>query len=214
MNMPRLVVFASGSATGGGSGFEKLSFATQEGTLDANIVAVISNHEYGGVRVKADKNGIQFRHFPAPWTKERYQEITREFAPDFIALSGWIKFVFGLDPRITFNIHPAPLPEFGGPGMYGHHVHEAVLNAYHIGAIVNSAVSMHFVTSEYDMGPVFFRMPVKLFPRDTARTIGERVNEVEHRWQSLITDLVVGGRISWDGKSPDTLRVPKGYTFL
>jgi len=214
MSKPRLLVFASGSATGGGSGFEKLVVASREGILDAEITAVVSNYENGGVKSRAGNLQIPFVYFPRPWIKERYQEITRGLSFDFVALSGWLKLVFGLDPRTTFNIHPGPLPDFGGQGMYGHHVHEAVLKAYRDGVITHSAVSMHFITDEYDRGPVFFRMPVEIFPDDTADDIGARVNKAEHRWQPRITNLVVNGEISWDGKDPKSMRVPSGYQFL
>jgi len=214
MGKPQIVVFASGTPTGGGSGFEKLVDASRGGVLDAEITAVISNCKNGGVRERAEKLQIPFVYFPKPWTEARYQEITRGLAFDFIGLSGWLKFVLGLDPRITFNIHPGPLPDFGGLGMHGHHVHEAVLKAFLAGEIEYSAVSMHFVTAEYDKGPVFFHMPVEIFSGDTADDIGKRVNIVEHRWQPRITNLVVHGEISWDGKDPESLHVPKGYEFL
>jgi folate-dependent phosphoribosylglycinamide formyltransferase PurN len=214
MSKPRLIVFASGSASGGGSGFEKLVVATHEGILNADIIAVVSNYENGGVRSRAENLQIPFVYFPQPWVKEKYEEIVRGLAFDFIALSGWLKLVSGLDPRITFNIHPGPLPDFGGPGMYGHHVHEAVLKAYRDGVITHSAVSMHFVTSEYDRGPVFFRMPVEIFSGDTADDIGTRVNQAEHQWQPRITNLVVNGEISWDGNNPSSLRIPGDYQFV
>lgn len=211
---PRLLVFASGSATGGGSGFEKLVVASREGVLDADIVAVVSNYLRGGIRERASRLGISFIHFPGPWTEVEYKEIKARIGFDFAALSGWLKLVKGLDPKITFNIHPGPLPDFGGPRMYGHYVHEAVLKAYRDGVITHSAVSMHFVTEEYDRGPVFFRKPVEIKPEDTAGEIGNRVNAQEHIWQPRITNLVVRGEISWDGKNPNSLRVPEGYTFL
>jgi len=211
---PKLIVFASGSATGGGSGFEKLAAATKDGVLDAEITAVISNYGNGGVKARAKRLEIPFLHFPAPWTKESYQAIVSKIAFDFVALSGWLKLVAGLDPRITFNIHPGPLPNFGGTGMYGHHVHEAVFKAYRDGMITHSAVSMHFINDEYDRGPVFFRMPVEILPGDTADDIGTRVNQAEHQWQPRITNLVVNKEILWDGKDPRSLAVPGGYQFL
>jgi folate-dependent phosphoribosylglycinamide formyltransferase PurN len=98
--------------------------------------------------------------------------------------------------------------------MYGHHVHEAVFKAYSAGEITHSAVSMHFVTNEYDRGPVFFHFPVEIFQMDSADDIGKKVNEAEHSLQPLITNMVVQGKISWDGKDPESLRVPKGYKYL
>lgn len=207
---PRILVFASGSKEGGGSGFRELVYNSHTRILPAEIAAVISNYENGGVRKYADDLGITFRYFPKPFTAERYQEIVAEFNPDLVALSGWLKYTAGLDPRKTINIHPGPLPDFGGKGMYGHHVHEEVIKAYKRGEVKCSAVCMHFVTDEYDRGPVFFRFPVLITDDDTPDTLGARVNKVEHCWQSYITNLVVYGKIYWDGKDPNSLVVPDG----
>jgi phosphoribosylglycinamide formyltransferase-1 len=125
-----------------------------------------------------------------------------------------MKLVTGLDPSVTFNIHPGPLPEFGGAGMYGHHVHEAVIAAFGRGEITHSAVCMHFATSEYDRGPIFFRHNVKIEGDDTPDSIGSRVNKCEHRWQPEITNLVVYREITWNGRDFDSLRYPSGYEVV
>ncbi|SER32562.1 phosphoribosylglycinamide formyltransferase-1 [Faunimonas pinastri] len=211
MTQPKLLIFASGSRSGGGSGFENLVLRAREGVLDADIVGVVSNHADGGVRERADRLGIRFMHFASPWVHERYHEISDETGAEFFALSGWLKHVSGLDPRRTFNIHPGPLPEFGGAGLYGHHVHHAVMEAHGRGAAEASAVTMHFVSDEYDRGPVFFRFHVPIEPGDTVETLGARVLRFEHLWQPEITNLVLSGAISWDGSDPESLRVPSGY---
>lgn len=201
----KLIIFASGSKTGGGSGFANLVEASRDGRLDAEIFMVVSNHENGGVREKADRLGIQFRHFTAPFTAERYREITA--GADFVALSGWLKMVEGLDPKTTFNIHPGDTHNFGGAGMYGHFVHEAVMQAYSRGEVTHSAVTMHFVTDDkqYDRGPVFFKIPVEILPDDTAETLARRVNLAEHLYQPIVTDAVVSGKVYWDGYNPDSV---------
>lgn len=214
MTKPKLLVFASGSTEGGGSGFEKLVLASREGVLDAEIVGVVSNHAEGGVRARADKLGIKFYHFPKPWDAESYQRIAELSQADFFSLSGWLKLVVGLDPHTRFNsqtvinIHPALLPEWGGPGMYGHHAHQAVMEAYERGELTHSGLSMHFVTEGYDRGPVFFRKKVEILRGDTAETLGARVNQAEHKYQPMITNLVAQGLITWDGKDPASLKVP------
>jgi phosphoribosylglycinamide formyltransferase-1 len=202
---PNLLIFASGTKTGGGSGFEKLVEARNAGILKANLVGVVSNHENGGVAERAKRLGVPFIHFAGPFTAEEYQRIVSESGADFVALSGWLKLVSGLDPRTTFNIHPGPLPLFGGAGMYGHHVHEAVMRAYQNGEVTHSAVSMHFVTERYDEGPLFFEAGVEILPTDTASTLGQRVNAKEHEWQAKITNKVIHGEIGWDGEHPDSL---------
>lgn len=120
---------------------------------------------------------------------------------DFVICSGWLKYVRGLDPKKVVNIHPGPTKGFGGPGFYGHHVHEAVIQAFREGKISQSAVTMHFVTEEgkdkegYDKGPVFFQLPVLIRPDDTAETLAARVNEKERAWQAYVFNLVVRGLI-------------------
>ncbi|MCK9597251.1 phosphoribosylglycinamide formyltransferase [Candidatus Pacearchaeota archaeon] len=203
--MKNLLVFASGDKEGGGSGFQKLVEATKSGVLQANIVGVISNHAGGGVSRRAEKLNVPFYYLDNPWTAEDYQFIVNLTNADFVALSGWLKLVKGLPPDRTINIHPGPLPKFGGPGMYGHHVHEAVLAAFKRGEITHSEVCMHFVTEQYDRGPVFFRCKVELLPDDTAESIATRVNKVEHAFQSYFTNQVVNGAIHWDGRNPDSL---------
>lgn len=210
----KILVFASGGKESGGSGFRELVENSKSGVLEAEIIAVVSNHENGGVRKTADEFNIPSVHFTGPWEAEEYQRIVEKFKPDLISLSGWLKIAKGLDPAKTINIHPAPLPKFGGAGMYGHYVHEAVMKAYQKGEIKNSAVTMHFVTEKYDEGPVFFRYPVFIRKEDTAETLAKRVNKIEHSWQSYITNLVVEGKIRWDGKNPSSLVVPEGYYFL
>lgn len=206
--MKRTLVFASGGADAGGSGFRKLVESSCTGILKAEIISVVSNYPNGGVKKIADEFGINFIYFPGPWEEAGYREIVESYKPDLVALSGWIKLTKGLDPKRTINIHPGPLPKFGGRGMHGHHVHEAILKAYLAGKIFFSAVSMHFVTDEYDMGPIFFSYPVYIGKDYDADKIALEVNKIEHGWQSFITNLVLEGKIYWDGKNPESLVVP------
>lgn len=204
--MKKLIIFASGTSTGGGSGFNTVALKVKSGDIrNTEIVAVVSNHQHGGVREKADRLGIPFIYFKGPYTAESYQKIAKDTGADFAALSGWIKPVRGLDPRTTFNIHPGPLPKFGGKGMYGYHVHEAVLAAFKARKITLSAVTLHFVIDEYDKGPVAAQIDVPIYDTDTADTLGKRVNDREQEWQWPITDKIINGEIYWDGKNPYSL---------
>jgi phosphoribosylglycinamide formyltransferase-1 len=93
------------------------------------------------------------------------------------------------------------LPRFGGPNLYGHFVHEAVLAAYRRGEVAHSAVTMHFVDEVYDRGPVFFALPVPIEPDDTPETLAARVNMAEHAWQPRVLNYVVQGKVRLvDGK--------------
>ncbi|MEK9177075.1 MAG: formyltransferase family protein [Patescibacteria group bacterium] len=218
--MPKILVFASGTASGGGSGFENLVRHSRDpqGDLKAEIVGVVSNHQNGGVRLRAEALHVPFFHFPEPHDAEHYRELAARSGAEWFALSGWLKMIHGLDPARTFNVHPALLSalggRFGGANMYGRKVHEAVKAALETGEITGSGVSMHFVTDEYDRGPVFFEHPMPLRPGMSAEEIQEKVYGIERVWQPKITNLIVNGDISWDGKDPSTLKVPEGYTFL
>ena len=200
---PRILVFATGDKEGGGSGFQEMVefLRTYPPVLDAEIVVVVSNHSQGGVFQKALKLGVPFEHWPGPFIAEGYQGFVRKYQADYVMLSGWLKLVKGLEPAKTVNIHPGPLPDFGGPGLYGHFVHEAVIKAYREGKITQSAVSMHFVSEEYDRGPIIFQLPVLIREGDTPETLAKRVNEKERAWQSYILNLVVHEEIALaDGK--------------
>lgn len=209
MGKPKIIVFASGKRSGGGSGFENLVRSEE---LDADIVAVVSNHERGGVHERAMQLGIPFVYFPEPYDAEHYKKIVVDSGAEWVALSGWLRHVSGLDPAKTFNIHPALLSQFegrfGGKGMYGNHIHEAVKTALDGGEITESGFTMHFVTEEHDRGPAFFEKRVPLKQGMSAEEIAQAVNAAEHEWQPKITNMVVHGEIRWDGKNPSTLVVP------
>jgi len=211
---PRLLILASGTETGGGSGARELVLQARQGVLGANIVGIASQHERGGVSLVCEElcTRERFIHFPGPWTAEAYQRLVRETKADFVACSGWLKLVLGLDPATTTNIHPGPLPAFGGKGMYGRHVHEAVMAAYASKKIAHTAICMHFVTPVYDDGPVFFRLNILVLPSDTPESLATRVNMLEHRWQSRMTNLIVTGQISWSGVPGDSVIYPPGYS--
>ena len=199
---PNILTFASGTKTGGGSGFEVLVKAARSHPplLDAWISGVVTNHFAGGVWQKAAALGIPATYWSGPYQAPGYQNLVKYFAADYVMLSGWLKLVAGLDPARTINIHPGPLPRFGGPNLYGHLVHEAVMEAYHRGEISHSAVTMHFVDEEYDRGPVFFALPVPIEPEDTPETLAARVNRAEHEWQPRVLNYVAQGQVRLVGR--------------
>ncbi len=215
MEKPKVLVFASGTVVGGGSGFENLVDATKSGTLNADIVAVVSNHEHGGVAERAKRLGIPFVFFAGPYDADRYQSLIRSIGGEWIALSGWLRHVHGLDPQKTINIHPALLSQlnhrFGGKGMYGHRIHEAVKQALDAGEITESGFTMHFVTEEMDLGPVIFEHRVPLRKGMSVEEIAKAVNVAEHEWQPKVTNAVVHGEIRWNGKDPFSLVVPPEF---
>ena len=199
MKKKTFLVFASGTPKDGGSGFKNVVEQSREKNLAYNVVAVVSNHREGGVREKAEKLKIPFKYFGPPWDEAGYRSLIEEFQPDFVTLSGWVKCVKGLNPAKTTNSHPGPTWDpFGGRGMYGHRVHEKVLEEFKAGRLIRTAVSMHFVTPVIDGGPVFLRVPVGLHSGDTVDTTAERVNKMEHAWQPVALHYLARGLITLD----------------
>ncbi len=110
---------------------------------------------------------------------------------DFIVLAGFLwKIPFSLIqayPHRIINIHPALLPAYGGKGMYGHHVHQAVLNA----GEPESGISIHYVDDEYDHGGVIFQARCAVLPSDTPDTLAQRIHALEHQYYpSVIADVL------------------------
>lgn len=204
----QLLVFNSGS----GSGFEKLVESMRAGVLQAKSIVLVTNNMKYGCVARAQRLGIKYILMTS-FEAENYKKIVQDEHADYVLLSGWLKLVKGLDPRTTINIHPGSLPLFGGPGMYGHHVHEATIAAYKKGKISHTEICMHFVPDpkskhDYDKGLVFFRFGIPIDTNDTADTLAARVNLFEHAWQSYVTNLVITGQISWNGKNTFSLVVP------
>lgn len=211
MNLPRILVYASGEkeAGSGGSGFQKLVEASRGGVLKAEIAAVISNNPMGGVFTKAADLKIPFRHSPKGRTPEEHQQLKEEFGAEWTVLSGFLGKLAGHDPRKTANIHPAyDLEKYGGKGFHGHHVHEAVWEDFIHGRVSYTGITMHFATANYDdPQAAFFKrvVPIAESYRNAAG-LGKVVNIVEHLWQAEITNRFVQGQIYWDGVNPLSIK--------
>jgi formyltetrahydrofolate-dependent phosphoribosylglycinamide formyltransferase len=174
--MMRVAVLASG----GGTNLQALLDSCQGAAL-ARVVVVISNKATAGALERARKAGVATEVLDDPSDGERLVALLRSYDTELVVLAGYLKLV----PEVVvqayenrmLNIHPALLPSFGGPGMYGHHVHEAVLAS---GATV-SGPTVHVVTAEYDRGPIVAQWPVPVSADDTPDTLAARVLEVEHQ---------------------------------
>jgi phosphoribosylglycinamide formyltransferase-1 len=176
---PRLAVLASG----GGSNLQALIDAHERGDLPAPIVLVISNRADAGALERAARHGIPAVHVDRRRHVDpdaRILELLREHQVDVVVLAGWLRLV---DPRVlaaypgrVVNIHPGPLPRFGGRGMYGLHVHEAVLAA----GSNRSGPTVHLVDEHYDEGPILAHVEVPVETGDTPETLQQRVLRAEH----------------------------------
>jgi phosphoribosylglycinamide formyltransferase-1 len=179
VDAPRLGVLASGR----GSNFVALLDAHARGDLPARTAVVISNNSRAGALEHARKAGIPAAHISSRTHEDVGKAILDclvEHDVSVVVLAGYMKL---LDPRVlgrfegrVVNIHPAPLPRFGGKGMYGMHVHEAVLAA----GVETSGPTVHLATGAYDEGPTLGHTPVSVRPDDTPDTLAARVLEAEH----------------------------------
>lgn len=205
MKNAKILVFSTGGKgpNEGGSGFQELveNSRTHHRILESEIVGVVSNYPDGGVSTKAKKLNIPFEFMQPPFDASAYEALVKKHKADYVMLSGWLKLVEGLDAGRTINIHPGLLPgrgqhgQFGGLGKYGHHVHEAVIDAYKEGKITQTGFTIHFVNEKFDTGPIICQVPVLIRPEDTPETIAKRVNEKERAWQSTILNYVIKGEV-------------------
>jgi phosphoribosylglycinamide formyltransferase-1 len=178
----KIAVFISGS----GSNLQVLIDACRNGDIDAEIVCVVSNKP--GVKgldraAKAGIDTVVVSHRQYDEREAFDQALLKAIAPyqaDLICLAGFMRiltpgFVSQWEGRML-NTHPALLPKHGGEGMYGEHVHRAVLDAKD----AESGVSVHYVIPEVDQGPVILQRRVSVLKDDTPDTLAARVLEQEH----------------------------------
>ncbi len=166
--VPRLAVFVSG----GGRTFMNLHDRTRAGTLRAQVVLVVASSHCGAVP-KAVERGIPCEVHPGVLPPDRLREILRHYSPDYLVLAGYLKRLAILPEYAgrVVNIHPALLPKFGGPGMYGRRVHEAVLAARE----PESGCTVHLCDEEYDRGEILLQRRCPVRSDDTPDTLAARV---------------------------------------
>lgn len=198
---PAVAVFCSGS----GTNLQALLDADADGSLKAEIALVVSNRLNAFALERARAAGRE-----AVCLKPKSFESEESYAAalldllgahgiTLICLAGYLKklpaaVVHAYSGRIL-NIHPGPIPEFGGPGMYGHRVHEAVIAS---GRRVTGP-TVHFVDEEYDHGPTIAHIPVEVRADDTPDTLAARVLEAEHRLYPRVVAALAQGRIRFEG---------------
>ena len=190
-----LAVFASGR----GSNLGVLAQRVADGRLPGRIAVVLSNNSGSGAFAIARRHRIPAVHLSgvthpdADAFRDAMLGHLESHRIGLIVLAGFMKLVpaqvVARYPRRIVNIHPAPLPGFGGRGMYGLAQHRAVLAA----GLRESAVCVHYVTAEYDQGPVIDSQAVPIRPGDTPKSLQRRAAAVEHDlyWR-VIAELIAG----------------------
>ena len=194
-------------ASHNGSNMQAIIDACNYGTLHSVPTVVISNNSKSGAIERARKEGISHYHLSGkqyPDHTDLDQAILNvliDHSVDIIILAGYMK---KLGPKTlthfegrVLNIHPALLPKYGGKGMYGMHVHEAVISA----GEPESGVSIHVVDGNYDTGPIIAQSRVPVEPTDTAEILAARVLQQEHLLFPEALQKIVTGEIKLPIKS-------------
>jgi len=175
--------------------------ACNEGRLNAHAVVVISNNGNSGALDRARSEGIPAHHlgsknFPdADNLDQMITDTLRKYDVEVVVLVGYMKKIGAKTltayPGRIINIHPALLPKYGGKGMFGKHVHAAVLAA----GETETGVTLHLVDALYDTGPILAQCKVPVEKGDTIESLAERVLVVEHRFFVETLAKILSGEI-------------------
>lgn len=184
--MKRIAIFASGSGTNAQNIIEYF-----KSSRDIQVDSLWSNNEDAYALIRAEKLGIETFTFDRD---EFYNsiEILEELSDrkvDLIVLAGFLWLVpnYLTEEFVTINIHPALLPKYGGKGMYGKHVHEAVLK----NKDKESGITIHFVNDRYDSGGIIFQTTCPVMPSDTPETLADRINKLEYEHLPRVIEEVL-----------------------
>jgi phosphoribosylglycinamide formyltransferase-1 len=174
--MKRIVIFASGS----GSNAENLiSFFHNSDT--ASVTQVLTNNPHAKVLDRCKRLKVSALSFNRnAFTKSNdVLNILKASEPDLIILAGFLwkfpEFILNEFNNKVINIHPALLPKYGGKGMYGMHVHEAVV----ANKESETGITIHYVNENYDEGAIIFQTKCKVLPTDSAKNVAHKIHKLE-----------------------------------
>lgn len=184
----RLAIFASGNGTNAQQISEHFA-----GRKDVEVACIVYNRKDAYVATRAQNLGIESRYFNRSdfMESERVLEYLREKQADYIILAGFLLLVpenlLKAYPNRIVNIHPALLPNYGGKGMYGHHVHEAVVANHE----PLSGITIHVVDQHYDRGTTLFQAKCRLSPEDTADSLAAKIHILEKTYFPKVIESFV-----------------------
>lgn len=204
------------SGHGRGSNLQAILDASACGEIPGRVAVVIGTRRDAPALERARNAGVPaVVHSPRKYEGDAaaYGEALlatlRRYAVDLICLAGYMRL---LPPSVVesyrgriMNIHPALLPLFGGRGMYGEHVHRAVLES----GMKVSGCTVHFVDEQYDAGPIVLQRTVPVLEDDTPQTLAARVLEQEHRAYAEAIRLFAEGRLQLEGRRVRVLAAPE-----
>lgn len=172
----RLAIFASGTGTNAEAIMKHF-----HAHPNVEVVLVVTNRSGAGVIARAESAGVDWVYVPKSdfQDEEMTTALLDGYEVDWIVLAGWLLLVPGFlvdkYPNHIINIHPALLPKFGGKGMYGHHVHEAVKAA----GEKESGITIHYVNEHFDEGEIIAQFKAALSPMDDVHEIEKKVRSLE-----------------------------------
>lgn len=186
--MKNIAIFASGA----GSNAQKIIDHFSKSTI-ARVTLIVCNKPGAGVLQIAEKEGIQAILIDKElfFRSDRYIQELQERQIDLIVLAGFLwkvpaNLVQAFSNRII-NIHPALLPKYGGKGMYGHFVHEAVISAKD----AESGITIHYVNEKYDDGATILQERCVVLPEDTPVSLAAKIQVLEHTWYPVIVERLL-----------------------
>ena len=194
--MTRVAVLASGS----GSNLQAIldHQSALGASAAAQVVLVASDHANAGALARARNAGIAAVALDRMARTTGLAAILAEYGIELVALAGYLRLVpADVVSRYRgrlLNVHPALLPAFGGPGMFGHHVHAAVIAS---GASLTGP-TVHFVDERYDEGPVIAQTAVEVRSGDTPDELAQRVLQAEHALYPRVVEAIAAGLIRLD----------------
>ena len=184
--MIRIAVFASGSGT---NAENIINYFNKHHSV--KVVYVLTNNKNAGVIKRADRLEITLKIFSKKelFSDEFIQFLKKE--ADFIVLAGFLlkipSRIITLFPNKIINIHPALLPKYGGKGMYGSHVHKAVVENKE----KESGITIHYVNDNYDEGAIIFQESVPLTEMDTADDVAAKIHVLEQKNFPKVIEKVI-----------------------
>lgn len=196
--MLKMAVFVSG----GGTNLQSLIDATKKGSINGEIVLVVSNRKNAYGLKRAEDAGIQAECIK---DDQKLMQRLKELGVDFIVLAGYLAI---LSDELTtlyhnkiINIHPSLIPSFCGPGFYGIHVHE---HAFKRGVKVSGA-TVHFVSSVVDGGPIIIQEAIDVSSASSPEEMQQIVLTVEHRILPQAVRLFCQGRLKVENERVEIL---------
>jgi phosphoribosylglycinamide formyltransferase 1 len=191
--MKRVAVLASGSGTNLQAILDHQ--AALGATAAGRVVLVASDQAEAGALMRARSAGITAVVLSREQRTSGLATILASHRIELLVLAGYMRLVPAEVVRQyhgrILNVHPALLPAFGGAGMYGHHVHDAVVAS----GTNLTGPTVHFVDERFDEGPVIAQAPVPVLPGDSADDVAKRVLEAEHALFPRVVEAVAAGRV-------------------